>query len=114
MSRAKERVVPERNIYSVAVERLGLRRGIRVLNFVQMWNLAEIKIGHRINVPEYSKHWGMQHQNVYREMAFYRTAFPEVEISDLCAHMRRRYVDGGGLGSFERAEYVWNADVKAS
>lgn len=69
-------------LIELCVERVGFRRGAKVMAFVIAWGRAKEALGHVPGVEEYADYWKVNHRTAWREIALFREAFPELERPD--------------------------------
>lgn len=67
---------PARTLLEVAVARVGGLRGGRVIAFMVAWDVSTRDLGHDPTVEEYAEWWKVSRSTAYRELRFFRQAFP--------------------------------------
>ena len=65
-----------RTLLEVAMARVGIRRGAKVLAFMIAWNLVRSELGREPDIEEYAEWWRTSIRTAYREQAMFRDAFP--------------------------------------
>src|SRR5436190_8628147 len=70
----------------VISQRVGNRRGTRLIAFLQAWDLLRDELGRPPTVDEYAKRFGLALPTAYRDRKLFEEAFPDQtpeEILDL-------------------------------
>src|SRR5919205_295819 len=68
-----------RTLLELAVARVGMRRGARVLAFMIAWDVVRKELGREPSIEEYGEWWRTSVRTAYREQALFRDAFPGEE-----------------------------------
>jgi hypothetical protein len=68
---------PPRTLLELAVARVGLLKGPRVVTFMVAWSIAERELGHEPTLHEYREWWNESERTAYREQALFRECFPD-------------------------------------
>lgn len=68
-----------RTLASVAIERVGVRKGGRVLAFAMEWGLVVQELKRRPTVEEFAEFWKVSNATAYRDQARWRETFPEFD-----------------------------------
>jgi hypothetical protein len=63
----------------VAVSRVGLFKGAKVIGFMWGWSVLELELGREPTVEEYGERWLLSRATAYRERVRFRAAFPGEE-----------------------------------
>lgn len=75
----KDRTV---TLIELCVDRAGFRRGAKVMAFVIAWGRAREALGRSPYVEEYADYWKQPHRSAWREMEYFKQAFPEFDRPD--------------------------------
>ena len=63
-------------IADVINERVGQRRGTRLVAFLQAWDLLRDELGRAPNIDEYARRFGLTAPTAYRDRKLFEEAFP--------------------------------------
>lgn len=65
-------------VLDVAVNRLGLRKGMQVGTFIAQWTIAQQDLGREPTLEEAADWWRESHATWYRRQVDFRRAFPGI------------------------------------
>lgn len=99
-------------LLEVAVGKLGVMRGSRVLSYMVAWQITAEAIGHAPTVAEHAEWWHESVRTTYRDLARFRECFPhEIDPTRLmtiaaAAYEREKGVKGLGRLTVDRVGVV--------
>lgn len=76
----------------LVVEKVGIRRAIRVFSFVAAWGLASDAVGHPVTMQEYTDYWRQSLATTYRERDAFKMVWPDLDTPEPIWSKAREHV----------------------